>query len=846
METYENAIFTYENGKEVKVTIKPNHNLSNNDFVVISGFSTNLSKLNNSYKITVSSYYSNVLENIPSSPISGLTTEIYVTQIPTTVSVGSSISIGGEILSILEVYKNLNILKVERGSTGVSHTATTQINFIPDSFIIPQKIDYFESKVNNKVFFNPVQSVGIGTTPGATITTTFKFGDSNITRNIPTQGIYIENHPFANNQQVIFTSNGSNISISTSPTSGTFNLPQNVYVTNKNINTIGIKTSLSSSEVFFRINGSNNDKYSFETTYSQIIGKVEGIKSVVSISTSHELSNQDNIKLTVEPNLSVGIGTSTSIYVKKDLVSGSILINPISFNSSGINTAADTILINSHNLKTGDKVLYSANLIASGLSTGFYYVYRVNDNSIKLCETYIDSQTIPPTSVNINSTGGSNQSISLVNPQIISFKNNNLVFNLSDNSLAGYRFKIYYDNNYKNEFISTPLSGIGTIGVSNNASITINYDNNIPTQLYYNLEKSGYISTSDTEVNNYSEILFVDSAYNSNYKISGVGTTTFNISLFKKPEKLSYIQSECDKLKYTTSSPSAKGPIDKIDIVSGGTGYKKLPIFTGLNSLTGKDAYIVPKSTFIGNSREVRIIDEGFQYSSDKTLQPIAAVSPLIIIKNSNTIDSAIVTNGGRGYTDAPSIVIVNTETGEKINSGILEATLSGNTINSVNIIQKPKGIPETAVRLYATNNTNGISIQQVQSNSTGIFTCSITTPTLGFSTFVPYPFSVGDKVFVEGIQKSSIEGTGFNSEDYGYRFFEIDSINTVGVLDTITIDISEFTTNTGVAKIVQDSVGSIIKKTDYPSFNITTVLSKFIIGEKLISNNIERDLKIS
>jgi hypothetical protein len=843
VETYENAIFTYENGKEVKVTIKPNHNLSNNDFVVISGFSTNLSKLNNSYKITVSSYYSNVLENIPSSPISGLTTEIYVTQIPTTVSVGSSISIGGEILSILEVYKNLNILKVERGSTGVSHTATTQINFIPDSFIIPQKIDYFESKVNNKVFFNPVQSVGIGTTPGAGITTTFKFGDSNITRNIPTQGIYIENHPFANNQQVIFTSNGSNISISTSPTSGTFNLPQNVYVTNKNINTIGIKTSLSSSEVFFRINGSNNDKYSFETTYSQIIGKVEGIKSVVSISTSHELSNQDNIKLTVEPNLSVGIGTSTSIYVKKDLVSGSILINPISFNSSGINTAADTILINSHNLKTGDKVLYSANLIASGLSTGFYYVYRVNDNSIKLCETYIDSQTIPPTSVNINSTGGSNQSISLVNPQIISFKNNNLVFNLSDNSLAGYRFKIYYDNNYKNEFISTPLSGIGTIGVSNNASITINYDNNIPTQLYYNLEKSGYISTSDTEVNNYSEILFVDSAYNSNYKISGVGTTTFNISLFKKPEKLSYIQSECDKLKYTTSSPSAKGPIDKIDIVSGGTGYKKLPIFTGLNSLTGKDAYIVPKSTFIGNSREVRIIDDLFQYSSDKTLQPIALISPLITIKNSNTIDNITVINGGKGYTDAPSIVIVDEETGIKIDSGIINATLSGNSIDSIDIIQKPKGLPEKTVQLYATNNTNGISIQKVESSSTGIFTCFITTPTLGFSVS---PFNVGDEVFVEGIQKFSIGGSGFNSEEYGYKFFTVSNYDNTGVLDSLTIDISELTTNTGEAKIVQDSVGSIIKKTDYPSFNITTVLSKFIIGEKLISNNIERDLKIS
>jgi hypothetical protein len=846
IETYENGIFTYENGEEVKVTIKPNHKLSNNDFVVISGFSTNLSKLNNSYKIKVSSYYSNVLTDVPSSPISGLTTEIYVTQLPTMVSVGSSILIGGETLSILEIYKNLNILKVKRGSAGVSHTATTQINFIPDSFIIPQKIDYFESKVNNKVFFNSVQSVGVGITPGTTITTTFKFGDSNITRTIPTQGIYIENHPFYNNQKVLF--NGpAVISISTLPTSDLFVLPQEVYVTNKNINTIGIKTSLNSSEVFFRTNGDtngdNNNKYSFESTYPQIIGKVEKIKSVVSVSTSHELSNQDNIKLNVKPNLSVGIGTSTSIYTKRDLITGNILINPISFNSSGINTETDTISINFHNLKTGDKVLYSSNSVASGLSTGFYYVYRVNDNSIKLCETYIDSETIPPTIVGINSTGGSNQSISLINPQITSFKNNNLVFNLSDNSLVGYNFKIYYDKDYKNEFISTPLSGIGTIGVSNNASITINYDDNIPTRLYYNLEKSGYISTSDKEVNNYSEILFVDSVYNSNYNISGVGTTTFNISLSKKPEKLTYTSNECDKLQYTSNSLSAKGPINEINIISGGSGYKKLPIFKGSNSSAGKDAYIIPKSTSIGNAKEVRIIDEGFQYSSDKTLQPIAAISPLIIIKNSNTIDSAIVTNGGRGYTDAPFIVIVNTETGEKINSGILEATLSGNTINSVNIIQKPKGIPETAVRLYAINNTNGISIQKVESSSTGIFTCFITTPTLGFST---PPFNIGDKVFIEGIQKSSVNGNGFNSVDYGYKFFKVSDYNNTGLLVTITIDISEFTTNTGIAKTVQDSIGNIIKSTDYPSFNITKIPSPFNIGEKLISNGIERDLKIS
>jgi hypothetical protein len=850
VQTYEDAIFTWENEGEVKVSILPYHNLSDNDYVVISGFSTNLSKLNNSYQIGVSSYYSNVFKNIPTTSTVGLTTEVYVTQLPTSVSVGSSITIGAETLQVLEVFRNLNILKVKRGSTGVSHTATTQINFIPDSFTISQNIDYFESKVNDRVFFNPKESVGVGTTAGITNTIISQFGDSTITKNIPTQGIYIENHPFTNNQRVAFASNGDPIAISTSPTGSQFNLPQNVYVTNKNKNTIGIKTTLNSSEVFFRNNGSDADQYSFESSYSQLTGKIKKIKSAVSISTYHELTTGDIIKLNVQPNLSVGIGTSTSVYVKRDATTGNILINPIGFNSTGINTTSSTIAINSHNLKTGDKILYSANLIASGLSTGSYYVYKIDDNNIKLCETYIDVSTIPPTTVSIASTGGSNHSITLINPQIESIKNNNLVFNLSDNSLSEYEFKIYYDQNFNNEFVSTAstsefnLLGIGTVGISTNASLTIKYDSNLPSKLYYNLEKTGYISTSDITVSNYSEILFVDSVYNSNYSISGIGSTTFNISLVKVPEKLTYSQNECDALSYTTNSISAKGPIDKINIVSGGIGYKKLPVFTGSDSIDGQDAYVVAKSQNIGNVREVRIIDDGFEYSSDKTLQPIAYISPTVTIKNSNTIDTIAVTDGGRGYTNPPSIVIVDSITGEKIDSGILEAVITGSSISAVNIVQEPRGVPETTVQLFTSNNTNGISIQKVESSSTGIFTCFITTPILGFST---NPFNIGDKVFVEGIQKIGTDGSGFNSEDYGYQFFTVSGYS-VGILDEVVLNLSNIglTTNTGIAKTIQDSIGNIIKSTDYPSFEVVQKVSSFIIGEAIVSNNIERDLIIT
>ena len=849
VQTYEGAIFTWNSDKEVKISILPNHNLLDNDYVAISGFSTNLSKLNNFYQIGVSSYYSNVLKDIPSTLTVGLTTEVYVTQLPASVSVGSSIVIGAETLQVLEVFRNLNILKVKRGSTGVSHTATTQINFIPDSFTISQNVDYFESKVNDKVFFNPKESVGVGTTAGITNTITSQFGDSTITRNIPTQGIYIENHPFTNNQRVVFARNGGNhISISTSSSGSLFDLPQTVYVTDKNKNTIGIKTTLNSSEVFFITNGSDNDGYSFESTYSQLTGRVEKIKSTVSVSTSHNLTSGDIISLNVQPNLSVGIGTSTSIYVKRDAITGNILINPIGFNSTGINTTSGTITINSHHLKTGDKILYSADLIPSGLLAGFYYVYKIDDNNIKLSQTYIDVNNIPPTTVSIASTGGKNQIISLINPQIQSIKNNNLVFDLSDTSLSGYQFKIYYDKNFNNEFVSTAstsgfnLSGVGTVGVSTTATFTINYDSNLPTQLYYNLEKSGDILTPDIEVNNYSKILFVDSVYNSNYSISGIGSTTFNISLDKVPEKLTYSQGECDTLSYTTNSLSAKGPIDKINIISGGVGYKKLPVFMGSDSIDGQDAYIIAKSQNIGNAREVRIIDDGFEYSSDKTLQPTAYISPSISIKNSNTINTITVIDGGTGYTNPPSIVIVDSTTGERIDSGILEAVITGNSISAVNIVQEPKGLPETTVRLFASNNTNGISIQQVQSSSSGIFTCFITTPVLGFST---NPFNIGDKVFVEGIQKISTDGSGFNSEDYGYQFFTVSGYDNTGVLDKVVLNVG-LTTNAGIAKTIQDSVGNIIKSTDYPSFEVVQKLSPFTIGETIVSNNTQRDLIVT
>ena len=850
--TYEESIFTWVDGETVKVSILPSHTLNNNDHVTISGLSTDLSKLNRVYKINVNSKSSVAISSISSATSIG-GTEIYVSSIPNNISIGSSIGIGTETLRVLELFQNENVIRVERGLTNVSHDANSTITFKPDSFTIKQNIDFFNSKINDKIFFNPTEAVGYGTTAGTSYLTTFDFGDQvGIERSIPIKGIYLKNHPFTNNQQIVYSTDGSNILVSTDGIS-TNNLPSTVFVINKGKDLIGIKTTLSSEEVFFHSGGDDSDLYSFESQYTQTTGKVEKVKTTVSVSTSHGMSTDDVVNLTVNSNLSVGIGTSTAVRISRD--QNRILVNPIGFNSTAINISTNTITLPDHELETGDKIYYSADLVASGLSIGDYYIFKIDSNSVKLTETYFESLKVPPTVVSIAGTGGSSQSISKVNPKIESTKNNNLVFDLSDSSLLDYKFRIYNDQNFEDEFVSTGsttpfnVSGVGTVGVSTNASLTINYSSNLPEKLYYNLEKSGFISTADKDVNNYSQISFVDSVYNGNHTIVGVATTSFDLVLNRAPERLSYTQSECDDLKYTTTSTTATGGIDKVRIISGGYGYKKAPIVSNVTSTNGKDAYLLAKSNSIGSIKELRIVNKEFEYSFDPTLRPSAFISPNIITTDSNTLDSVLVENGGSGYTQEPEVIVVNSTTGDKINSGNLKASLVGESIQTVEILENPRGLPEDSVNIITINNSNGISIQKVESSSTGIFTCSITVPPLGFVTL---PFAAGDKVFIEGIEKFGSDGSGFNSEDYDYKFLVVDSYDSSStpyhkvVFDLSSTANSGLTTNTGIAKTSTGAFGSLIHFDNYPTFEVTQRRLDFNVGEQLISNQTERDLFIT
>jgi hypothetical protein len=852
VETYNGVVFEWKDQETVTATYQPYHQLLDNDTVIVSGLSSSILELSKSHRIGVTTNRTTLFSDVPSNVVPRAVADLYVSHIPQSVSIGSSISIDSEILEVLNIFSNDSILRVRRSDVGAAHTISTPVNILPNRFNIPVKLSYFDSKLNDKVFFNPKQSVGLGTTAGSSINLNYIIGSVSKEISVPVQSIYLPNHPFKTGQEVILSkySTAAPFIVSNSAAGLTFNLPfsgdsQSVYIINKSKDYIGLTTAVglttNTAGLFFMSNGDDDYEYNLQSNFEQVIGNVDKINSTIFVSEEHQLSNGDQISLTISPNIAVGVGQSTKVRVKYENNIQKIVINTVGFDSSAINSTTDIITINSHNLKTGDKIFYnSLDTIASGLSTGNYFVYKVDDNKIKLAETFIDLQSSPPTVVDIIGIGGSRHEISLVTPQLLSVKNNDLVFDVSDSSLQDYNLEFYYDKDFTSEFIGIGntskfnVIGVGTVGIASTATVTLKYSDGIPTSLYYTLQKSGDIIAADTEVQNYSQILFVNSAYNGTYKVSGIGSTIFNISLNKIPEKLSYSPAECDQLSYQTTSKNTKGGIGGINIVFGGYNYKKPPKLLNILTDEGTNANIIANATGIGSIQKIRILDQGFEYSSDKTLRPESYISPFITIINSNTITKVELFDGGKNYSTAPSLIVKNPSTNSIVDTTqSLRANVYSGAISSVEIVSPIYGLGSVKHEIIPINNSNGVGISSIISSSSGIVTCILSTPILGFSTNI---FVAGDQVLVEGIEKEGITGTGFNSEDYNYAYFPIISYQNTNPA-RVEYDISNLTTNPGIAKTIQSAFASIINKKNLPQFEITQEFALFNIGEQILTN---------
>ena len=314
IEDYQNAKLIWNKSGEVSVHTSSPHTLIDNDTVVISGISTFIAKLNGKHVIGISSEKTKLILDTPAITAAGIVTDVFVSTIPN-ISVGSTIGIGTARLSVLNIFPDRRVIRAITEHTAGIHTASTELVEITDKFTVPIKTPYFESKLDDKVFFNPTQELGIGTVSGQSGISTIVIGNIPIPTSIPNQSIFIPNHPFTQNQQVTLTKGGSTrIVASNTGDSATFNIPesgetQTLFVINKSKNLIGLTTQVglttSTDGLFFRSFSSNSNdtdfKYSIESNFSQETARIEKIKSTISISTTHGLENGDIVTLTVKP-----------------------------------------------------------------------------------------------------------------------------------------------------------------------------------------------------------------------------------------------------------------------------------------------------------------------------------------------------------------------------------------------------------------------------------------------------------------------------------------------------------------------------------------------------------------
>lgn len=832
--------------------VTPYHEFQTNDTVGVTGISTFVKGLEGYNKIDTPVYKTTLTDD----GYTGIITDLRVAFVPSVVSAGDSIGIGTETMRVLNAFPNEKVVRVERYAGFATASAGAAVTYFSSEFTVPLvDIPVFDSRFQDIYYFNPKEAVGVGTTVGFSTSVNVSLNGVTKTRSILSRSIFLENHSLLNNDIITFDKRGNSDIFATdsiSPYTVPSALTGNYYVVRKTKNTIGIKTIPEGPELFFTTTGDDAANYSFATNYNQETADVERNVLTVVAAEDHDLAVGDQVNLTVRPGLSTGIGNSTTAVVK--LIDGQLIINPIGIPTTGINTSTNIFTVNDHGLETGFKVLpYGASGVSTYLPEGLvqrpYYVLRIDKNQFQLADSKKQLLTDPPETVSVSDFGYDGQTLNPINPPIKVTRRNNLVFNLNDTSLSGSKFRLFYDDNYFNEYVGTGTTdslevvGFGTVGIGttnppDEPTKTILFNKLLRNELYYALEVGGYISTADKDVSNATKITYMDSAYNGSYSITGIGSTTFSATLVFEPEASGYESADCDELFYTTTSIGATGGIAQVRVNNGGFGYRAFPSITSIGN-SGVSAELRLRSSDVNRLDSVSVPTDVYGYPSDNTLKPDAFLPRVVRIKNADKVIEAQVTFGGKSYLNAPSLVLYDLTTGEIVNNGLITCDLSDSAVNSVEVVVQPRGLSANNYGLAPLRNSNGLSIIEAFSD-VGVLTCKITTPILGY---VTEPFQTGEQVYLEGIDFNG-DGDGFNSGDYKFADFTIANYNAAVNPRQVTFEYTGLTTNVGTGATTKPGFGQIVKSADLARFTATKRFSEFSTNENLKRNDdLETDL---
>ena len=867
-------------GQFIGLSTEP-HNFKNLDVISLGGLSTSILNQEDFYTIGVSTNTFVLSNDVPNVPSTGIVTYFSVFGALTYpfIKENDILQINSEKVKVLNVDQQSSRIRVVRsygGSVGQAHTSSDVLYEDSSKFTFSSEVTKgYEFNINKSLYFSPEESLGLGTSYGVGIGTTITFSNPGVGITeifIPTKSIYFPNHQLETGVELIYSSgNGDPVSISTDGlTSSQLTEGQTLYAAKISKDLIGLSTErvgLGSTGSFVGINSSitvdtlfftgigTGSYHSLKTNFSNVLTGT-AFKNTVTVSTAstHGLSVNDSI------DLEVISGLSTTIVVSYNQTLNKLAVNPISFSSGNVNASNNTITLVNHNLSTGNKVIHTSSSPSGGLLTNReYYVIVVDQNNIKLSDTYYNSVLENPLEVNI--TSSSSGTLSLVNPKIEVYKNQTVVFDVSDSSLlysdgsqnyAAFDFKLFTDSEFKNEFISTKSSEFpevvknGTIGVSTNASVSLRINDIVPNNLFYNL-----VPSKDTNNPNRNISILVDneniisnnlltisnSLYAGIHLVSGITSTTFDYNIRNYPEKSLYTSSNAT-ITYTTNSNTSYGPISEVYVSNKGKLYNYLPGIGSVTSDFGSGAILLPHTDSIGKVVSTRIEDIGFDYPSDKTLRPVAKLPQIIKVEPLASFDRIGISSQGIGYVIAPELITIDSSNNKVISDVVLEYQLGD---NQVSIIKNTTGINNVLPIILPVNNSNGIGISTISyDNVSGDVTVQLN---VGFSTLSSFPFSVGDKVLVENISIGvNSTGKGYNSRDYNYQLFTINSIdpNIGGIGATVGYNLSQYLSGSEFPGNFDlfNSFGRIIPEKHFPIFDISLKKNSFFDGESVVSDS--------
>ena len=863
------------------------HNFENLNTILISGLSTTSSGIEGSYNAGIKTNRLSIVGvgstgvAIGNTNITGIVTYFRVSgdlSYPN-IRENDTLIIGTEKIKVLNVdslNSRIRILRAIDNTVGSSHTIGKFIYEVPRKLKINSefKTDYSPS-FNKQIYFDPTETVGLGTTAGVGIGTTISFsnpGSAVTSVFIQTKTLYLPGHNLKTGDQVTYstgigTIKGSGIIVQDETNVGvgtTLADGSSLFVAKINDNLIGIATvrvglgttgtfvgleNSVSTTLFFR-NVGTGDTHSFKTNYNVITGDIKRNLVTVSTAETHGLSSPHNIFVNVNPQ-NTGIVTLTYNDFNRRLI-----VNPVGFSTAGVNTETNTITINSHEFETGDKIIHTSEASSFGLSNdSFYYIVRVDDNRIQLSNTYYDSTQTTPNIVGISSA--SLGTINPITPLVKLYKDSTVTFDLSDSSLSytlqgttypAFKFNLYVDKNFTKEWEKFEesetfnLSRVGIVGTSNaKAELTVN--ENTPTELYYNLTPlyEGNLPTekaqiyTDSEIISGNTLLSGESLYNGKHTITVGTTTTFTYSLANTPEKLSYDTSSL--VSYETDCTHTYGPIAKIELTNNGTNYYSLPGITAVNSISGTGAILETKSSKIGSLKKVALDNIGFNLPSDPTLNPRVLLPQSIKIDTLASFNSIGITSFGRGFLVAPKLIVLDGKTKEEVTDVDLKVTIGKSEIQ---ILKNTNGMSNAEPTIIPTQSSAGVGIGTIVFNSTT--ETATATLAVGFSTVNTFPFAVGDRVLVEGVSVGvGSTGKGYNSSEYDYKLFDVTGITeNLGGIGSVTYSMSGLF-NSGEFPGTFNSVnssGKILASKYFPTFESTLKTKNFINGETIISDS--------